>query len=93
MDPLSAIASVAGIATAIGEAVKILGPYITAAKDAPKTETLATQIILSALEQLADSCSTENANYASLIQADQLIAVLTDEVFRSRSNAADTPTG
>ncbi|EWZ27919.1 hypothetical protein FOZG_18361 [Fusarium oxysporum Fo47] len=86
MDPLSAIASVAGIATAAGEVVKILGPYITAAKDAPKiaaqlsSEALATQTILSALGQLANSCSTENANYASLIRADQLIAVLTDGV-------------
>jgi cell division control protein 24 len=86
MDPLSAIASVAGFATAAGEVVKILGPYITAAKDAPKiaaqlsSEALATQTILSALGQLANSCSTENANYASLIRADQLIAVLTDGV-------------
>lgn len=39
MDPLSAIASVAGIATAVGEAVKILGSCITAAKDAPKIAT------------------------------------------------------
>ncbi|KAH8650456.1 CDC24 calponin-domain-containing protein [Ilyonectria robusta] len=86
MDPLSAIASVAGIATAAGEVAKILGPYITAAKDAPKiaaqlsSEVLATQTILSALEQLASNISTRNVKYASLIQVDQLIAVLTDGV-------------
>ncbi|KAF4439265.1 Ras family, other [Fusarium austroafricanum] len=91
MDPLGAIASVAGIAAAAGEVVKILGPYITAAKDAPKiaaqlsSEALATQIILSALDQLTDSCSTENANYASLIRADQLMAVLTDGRSQRRS--------
>ncbi|KAH7176269.1 ras family-domain-containing protein [Dactylonectria macrodidyma] len=86
MDPLSAIASVAGIATAAGEVAKILGLYITAAKDAPKiaaqlsSEVLATQTILSALEQLASNISTRNVKYASLIQVDQLIAVLTDGV-------------
>lgn len=86
MDPLSAIASVAGIATAAGEVAKILGPYITAAKDAPKiaaqlsSEVLATQTILSALEQLASNISTRNVKYAFLIQVDQLIAVLTDGV-------------
>ncbi|KAH7116422.1 hypothetical protein EDB81DRAFT_862150 [Dactylonectria macrodidyma] len=86
MDPLSAIASIAGIATAAGEAAKILGPYITAAKDAPKiaaqlsSEVLATQTILSALEQLVSNISTRNVKYASLIQVDQLIAILTNGV-------------
>ncbi|KAM5358563.1 hypothetical protein ACJZ2D_015177 [Fusarium nematophilum] len=86
MDPLSAIASVAGIATAAGEVAKILGPYITASSDAPKiaaqisSEALATQTILSALEQLASNFSAGNAKYASLIEVDQLVAVLTDGV-------------
>ncbi|KAF5535701.1 Rho guanine nucleotide exchange factor scd1 [Fusarium phyllophilum] len=58
MDPLSVIASVAGIATAAGEVIKILGPYTTAAKDAPKVatevsaEALAIQAIITGLEQL-----------------------------------------
>lgn len=86
MDPLSAIASVAGIAAAAGEIIKILGPYVTAGKDAPKlaaqlsAEALATQAILSGLERLANEISTSNVTYASLIQVDQLIAVLTDGV-------------
>ncbi|KAF4345562.1 Ras family other [Fusarium beomiforme] len=86
MDPLSVIASVSGIATAGGEVIKILGPYTTAAKDAPKiaaeisSEVLATQTILSGLEQLVNNLSTTNIRYASLIQVDQLTAVLLDGV-------------
>lgn len=86
MDPLSAIASVAGIATAAGEVAKILGPYLSASSDVPKiaaqlhSESLATETILSALYKLAGSFSTDNARYASLIQVDQLMAVLTDGV-------------
>lgn len=86
MDPLSVMASVAGLATAAGEVVKILGPYTTAAKDAPKiaaqlsSEALATQTILSGLEQLAGNFSTANIKYASLIQVDRLTAVLLDGV-------------
>ncbi|KAH7117358.1 CDC24 calponin-domain-containing protein [Dactylonectria macrodidyma] len=86
MDPLSVLASVAGIATAAGEVVKILGPYTTAAKDAPKiaaqlsSEALATQTIVSGLEKLTENFSTANVKYASLIQVDQLTAVLLDGV-------------
>ncbi|QGI65352.1 hypothetical protein CEK27_009323 [Fusarium fujikuroi] len=86
MDPLSVIASVAGIATAAGEVIKILGPYITAREDAPKiaaevsSETLATQTIITGLEQLISNFSTSNVRYASLIQVDQLTAVLFDGV-------------
>ncbi|KAG5746418.1 hypothetical protein H9Q70_010887 [Fusarium xylarioides] len=86
MDPLSVIASVAGIATAAGEVIKILGPYTTATKDAPKiaaevsAEALATQTILTGLEQLINNFSTANVRYASLIQVDQLTAVLFDGV-------------
>jgi cell division control protein 24 len=86
MDPLSVIASVAGIATAAGEVIKILRPYTTAATDAPKiaaevsSEVLAIQTIISGLEQLINNISTANARYASLIQVDQLTAVLFDGV-------------
>lgn len=86
MDPLSVIASVAGIATAAGEVIKILGPYTTAREDAPKiaaevsSETLATQTIITGLEQLISNFSTSNVRYASLIQVDQLTAVLFDGV-------------
>ncbi|EXK27470.1 hypothetical protein FOMG_16019 [Fusarium oxysporum f. sp. melonis 26406] len=86
MDPLSVIASVAGIATAAGEVIKFLGPYTAAAKDAPKiaaevsSEALAIKTILSGLEQLIDNVSTANVRYASLIQVDQLTAVLLDGV-------------
>ncbi|RBA17581.1 hypothetical protein FPRO05_11296 [Fusarium proliferatum] len=86
MDPLSVIASVAGIATAAGEVIKILRPYTTAAKDAPviaaevSSEALATQTIIIGLEQLISNFSAANVRYASLIQVDQLTAVLFDGV-------------
>ncbi|SCN82443.1 uncharacterized protein FFC1_03894 [Fusarium fujikuroi] len=86
MDPLSVIASVAGIATAAGEVIKILRPYTTAAKDAPviaaevSSEALATQTIITGLEQLISNFSAANVRYASLIQVDQLTAVLFDGV-------------
>ncbi|KAF5253479.1 hypothetical protein FANTH_1550 [Fusarium anthophilum] len=86
MDPLSVIASVAGIATAAGEVIKILGPYTTATKDAHKiaaevsSETLATRTIITGLEQLISNFSAAHVRYASLIQVDQLTAVLFDGV-------------
>ncbi|KAK0701296.1 ras family-domain-containing protein [Lasiosphaeris hirsuta] len=90
MDPLSVIASVAGIITAASEAIKILGPFVTATKDAPKiatqvlSEVLAVRTIVTALDQLATNLSgplgATRVKYASLIQVDQLRAVLTDGV-------------
>lgn len=90
MDPLSVIASVAGIITAASEAIKVLGPYVTATKDAPKiasqvlSEVLAVKTIVAALEQfaatLASSTGPSRVQYASLVQVDQLLAVLTDGV-------------
>ena len=86
MDPLSVIASVAGIITTAGEAVKILSPSVTATNDAPQiagqllSEIVATQAILSGLQQLAGNFSQANSQYASLIRVDQLITVLTDGV-------------
>ncbi|KAF5657241.1 hypothetical protein FCIRC_13334 [Fusarium circinatum] len=86
MDPLSVVASVAGIATAAGEVIKILGPYTTATKDAHKiaaevsSETLATQTIITGLEQLISNFSAAHVRYTSLIQVDQLTAVLFDGV-------------
>jgi cell division control protein 24 len=91
MDPLSVIASVAGIITAASEAIKVLGPYATATKDAPKiatqvlSEILAVKTIITALEQFATNLSAGAASathvkYASLVQVDQLIAVLTEGV-------------
>src|SRR4051812_20589989 len=90
MDPLSVIASVAGIITAASEAIKILGPYVTATKDAPKiasqvlSEVLAVKTTVAALEQLAATLvrntGPSRIQYASLVQVDQLVAVLTDGV-------------
>lgn len=90
MDPLSVIASVAGIITAASEAIKVLGPYVTATKDAPKiasqvlSEVLAVKTIVAALEQfaaaLANGTGPSRVQYASLVQVDQLLAVLTDGV-------------
>ncbi|KAF4440720.1 hypothetical protein FACUT_3215 [Fusarium acutatum] len=86
MDPLSVIASVAGIATAAGELIKILDPYTTATKDVPKIaaevcyEALAIQTVITGLEQLIKNFSAADVRYASLIQVDQLTAVLFDGV-------------
>jgi len=92
MDPLSTIASVAGIITAASEAIKILGPYISATKDAPKlagqlhSELLATRTILTGLQHLAQSFSASLEStasipsYAPLIPADHVIANFTDGV-------------
>lgn len=86
MDPLSIIASVAGITTAAAGVVKTLGPYVTASRDAPRiasqllADANATRTILSGVEGLIRNVSVEPIRYASLIQIDQLVAVLTDGV-------------
>ncbi|KAK1828645.1 hypothetical protein QBC39DRAFT_149877 [Podospora conica] len=90
MDPLSVTASVAGIITAASQVIKVLGPYASATKDAPKianqvlSEVLAVKTIVTALERfaatLASSRSPSRVSYASLVQVDQLLAVLTDGV-------------
>ncbi|KAK3381861.1 hypothetical protein B0H63DRAFT_476747 [Podospora didyma] len=82
MEALGAVASVAGIFSAVSAVVKILGPYATATKDAPKiaaqllSEALATKTIVGALHLLTTNL-TGTAKHASLIQVDQIIAVLT----------------
>ena len=90
MEAIGAIASVAGIITAASEAIKVLGPFVTATKDAPKmatqvlSEVLAVKTIVTALEQFAATLSSGSGapriKYASLVQVDQLLAVLTDGV-------------
>ena len=87
MDPLSIIASVAGIITAVSETIKIIGPYVSANKTAPEiaaqlhSEALATKTILVALQRLIqDVMSVQSAAYASLVQIDHIVAVFSDGV-------------
>ncbi|KAK3328265.1 hypothetical protein B0T19DRAFT_186010 [Cercophora scortea] len=90
MDPLSAIASVVGIISAASQVAAVLGPYARAGKEAPKivaqlhSETVATKTVLAALEQLtmvlSKMAAISSITYASLIQIDELRAVLTDGV-------------
>ncbi len=92
MDPLSAAASVMGIITATAHVVSFLKPYATAVTDAPSiaaqlhSEVLAIRTILQALQKLITKISGDfggsisGMRYASLIQVDELKAVLTDGV-------------
>lgn len=93
MEPLSAIASVAGIITAASKIIDIVSPYTDAKRKAPviaahlHSEALATKTILISLENLVTSLSSNRhttssagASYASLIQVDQLVAILTEGV-------------
>jgi len=93
MDPLSIIASVAGIITAVSETIKIIGPYASANKTAPEiaaqlhSEALATKTILVALQRLIQDVmsvpstrSSSSAANASLVQIDHIVAVFSDGV-------------
>jgi len=86
MDPLSAIASVAGILTAASEVAKLLGPYAAATKSAPyivsqmHSEVLQTKVVLHGFQKFVSNLSGSPVRYAFLIQVDDLIEVLTDGV-------------
>lgn len=79
-------ASVAGLLKGAHELGIILGPYIAATKEAPPiahrvhSEVQNTKIVLSAVQTLTQNLSSVNARNASLIQIDQIVAVLTDGV-------------
>jgi cell division control protein 24 len=85
MDPLSVAASIAGLATAAGEVAKILKPYVSAASETVPpialqvyAEVESTRTILSAVQRLINNLSL--AKNTSLIQVDDVVAVLTDGV-------------
>lgn len=86
MDPLSVTSSVASLRKGAHELSNILGPYISAAKEAPPiahrvhSELQNTKIILSAVQTLTKNLTSANVKNASLIQVDQVVAVLTDGV-------------
>jgi cell division control protein 24 len=86
MDPLSVAASIAGLLSAAGAVAKLLGPYITAARETPEiavavhTEVHAATIILSALQDLTQNMASASVQRAAFVQADQVIAILTDGV-------------
>ena len=85
-DPLSVVASVAGLVSAAGSIARALSPYIAAARDTPKIaaevsgEVQATTIILSALQGLAGNMASVPARRAALVRVDQLVTVLTNGV-------------
>lgn len=85
-DPLSVAASIAGLLSAAGSVLKVLGPYIAAARDTPKIaaevngELHATTIVLSALQTLASNMESVSARRAALVRVDQAVAVLTNGV-------------
>ena len=60
--------------------------YVSAARDTPKiaaqvhSEVQSTTIILPALRELSQNLGSVPAKYATLVQVDQVIAVLTDGV-------------
>lgn len=85
-DPLSVAASIAGLLSAAGSVLKVLSPYIAAARDTPKIaaevngELHATTIVLSALQTLASNMESVSARRAALVRVDQVVAVLTNGV-------------
>lgn len=86
-DPLSVAASIAGLLSAAASVSKVLGPYISAARDTPQiahhvnAEVQAASIILSALQSLAQNMASVSPQRAALVQVDQVVTVLTDGVF------------
>ena len=92
MDPLSAVASIAGVITAASKIIDVVSPYTAAKKRAPEiaaqlhSEALATKTILISLQHLVTSLSNDRdtlcfeGRYASLIQVDHLVAILTEGV-------------
>ncbi|KAI0019151.1 hypothetical protein F4780DRAFT_459836 [Xylariomycetidae sp. FL0641] len=85
-DPLSVAASILGILAAAGKVVEILSPIVSAVKDAPMlprliySEVVSSRIILSALHDLVPLLAAKHRKRASLIQVDQIIAILSDGV-------------
>lgn len=86
MDPLSIAASIAGLLSAAGQVAKVLGPYVSAAKETPQitsrvhAEVQSAAVILSALKNITKDLASVSSQRAGLIQVDQVITVLTDGV-------------
>ncbi|KAH7009894.1 hypothetical protein EDB80DRAFT_415205 [Ilyonectria destructans] len=86
MDPLSVAASIAGLLSAAGQVAKVLGPYVSAAKETPEitarvhAEVQSAAVILSALKNITNNLASVPAQCARLIQVDQVITILTDGV-------------
>ncbi|KAK1749688.1 hypothetical protein QBC47DRAFT_333265 [Echria macrotheca] len=87
MDPLSVVASIAGILSAAGAVTKVLAPYLAAARETPKlavrvnSEVQSVTIILSSLQRFAQNLASVPLQRAALVQVDHVVAVLTDGVF------------
>lgn len=85
-DPLSVAASIAGLISITVEAVKFLGPYVSAAKETPQvaahvySEVQSTQVILMGLQSLTKNLGSVKVQHAALIGVNQVVAILTDGV-------------
>lgn len=85
-DPLSIASAIVGILSAAGQVIKILGPYVSAARDTPMTaatvrsEVINFRILLSALQGLLDNLDVATGARTSLVAIDDLVLVLTDGV-------------
>lgn len=85
-DPLSIASAIVGILAAAGQVIKVLGPYVSAAKDTPMTaasvrsEVVNFRIILSAFQGLLDNLNITAGTRTGLVPIDDLIIVLTDGV-------------
>ncbi|KAL2205613.1 hypothetical protein CC79DRAFT_1371416 [Sarocladium strictum] len=85
-DPLSIASAIVGILSAAGQVIKILGPYVSAAKDTPMTastvrsEVINFRILLSALQGLLNNLDAATGARTSLVAIDDLVLVLTDGV-------------
>lgn len=85
MDPLSVMASVAGLLTAAHEVTNLLEPYVSAARETPpiaaqvRDETESTRVVLVGLQALAKGLARVSRGGA-LVNVDQVVAILTSGV-------------
>ncbi|GAW21439.1 hypothetical protein ANO14919_109580 [Xylariales sp. No.14919] len=86
MDPLSVMASVAGLLTAAHEVAKLLGPYVLAFRETPPIaarvhdEAESTRTLLIALQALIQGFPDRVPAGGALVGVDQLVAILTSGV-------------
>ncbi|RYC61246.1 hypothetical protein CHU98_g4965 [Xylaria longipes] len=86
MDPLSVMASVAGLLTAAHEVVKLLGPYVSASRETPsiaahvRNETESTRAVLIGLQTLVRELSGRVSPGGALVGLDQVVVILTGGV-------------
>ncbi|KAI0506317.1 hypothetical protein F5B22DRAFT_455808 [Xylaria bambusicola] len=86
MDPLSVTASVAGLLTAAHEVIKLLKPYVSAARETPgiiahvRDETESTRIVLVGLQSIVQGIPGRVTPGGALVGVDQVVIILTSGV-------------